>query len=409
MNTSPFIALLNPSITLVLSATFIVLWLNQRHRPYLAVLALGYLASTVGFLLQHFTLPIGPVATRLISTASFTLAASCIAGAVVARYGRRVPFVALGVLSGGALIAFWWFMFIDPNLTWRILLVNFAFGGISLVVAAELRAIPDKGPADRILLVLALLSGLNFLVRAPVALVTHGPYLTDEGLHGSLYRTTALLSHAILSLLIALSLITVAVLDIFKALKSESHTDLLSGLLNRRGFEVAAGEALKRATELGAPAALVIADLDHFKSVNDRFGHAVGDKVIVAFAKLLRSAAGKTAIAGRLGGEEFAVLLPASNLAASSLFAEGVRAAFATSAIGELSERARLTASFGVAFRSGDEGLSELLGRADDALYIAKNGGRDSVRFSYQRPVESAPSADRTGGLEAYKKKPASA
>ena len=387
MTTSPFIALLNPSITLILSAAFIVLWLNQRDRPYLAVLALGYSASAVGFLLQHFTLSVGFVATRLISTASFTLGASCIAGAVVWRYGRRVPFAALGILGSGGLVAFWWFMFVEPNLTYRILAINFAFGGMSLVVAAELRAVPDKGPADKILLALALLSGLNFFARTLVALAIHGPYVTYEGFHDSLYWTTSMLSHAVLSLLIALSLITVAVLDIFKSLKSESHTDLLSGLLNRRGFEKAASEALELSAGHGVPLALVLADLDHFKTINDTYGHAVGDKVIAAFARHLLAVGGKGAIVGRIGGEEFAVILPAADLTAARLFADGVRASFSQDDIAGLpSDATRITASFGVAASAGSENLSVLLQRADDALYQAKKYGRDSVRLSYQRP-----------------------
>ena len=111
------------------------------------MLALAYMASATGFLLQHFTLPVvGFELSRLASNISFTLAAFCLAGAIVARYGRRIPYAAFGILGGGGLAAFSWFMFIDPNLTWRIFATNFAFGGISLVVAAELHAIAEKGP-----------------------------------------------------------------------------------------------------------------------------------------------------------------------------------------------------------------------------------------------------------------------
>jgi GGDEF domain-containing protein len=99
--------------------------------------------------------------------------------------------------------------------------------------------------------------------------------------------------------LIALSLFTAAALDVLKGLKTESHTDPLSGLLNRRGFEERAVAMLKRSRDSGLPAAVVIADLDHFKAVNDTFGHAVGDQVTASFgvaageedlSKLLRQA-----------------------------------------------------------------------------------------------------------------------
>ena len=386
-----FISLLNPAIALVLASAFLMLWLYQRHRPHLAVLGVAYSASAAGFLTQHFPLPIGQAVNKLLTNTFFTFAVLCLASAIIARYGRRVPYVALGVLGAGGLIGLVWFLFVEPNFTWRIYAVNFAFGGISLLVAAELRAIPDKGPTERILLVLALLCGLNFIVRTLVAISIHGVSDSYTGFSNSLYWTTALLSHAILSLLIALCLITAAALDVLKALQSESHTDPLSGLLNRRGFETAASQALELSAAHGVPVALVIADLDHFKSVNDTFGHDAGDKVIAGFAERLRMAAGVGGIAGRIGGEEFAVLLTATDLGAARLFAEGVRASFSECTICGVPAAARITASFGVASLSGDEGLSALLRRADDALYHAKKGGRDRVRLSYQRAADVPP------------------
>ena len=327
----------------------------------------------------------------MLANSFFTFAVLCLSGAIIARYGRRVPYVALGVLGAGGLIGLVWFLYIEPNFTWRIYAVNFAFGGISLVVAAELRAVPDKGPTERILLALALLSALNFIARTLIVVGIHGAYDSYEGFYNSLYWTTALLSHAILSLLIALCLISAAALDVLKALKSESHTDPLSGLLNRRGFENAASQALELSVANGVPAALVIADLDHFKTLNDTFGHDAGDKVIVGFAERLRMAAGVGGIAGRIGGEEFAVLLAATDLGAARLFAEGVRASFSECTICGVPAAANITASFGVASLSGDEGLWALLRRADDALYQAKKGGRDRVRLSYQRAADVLP------------------
>jgi diguanylate cyclase (GGDEF)-like protein len=386
LDTRLFIALLNPGIALVLASAFLALWFHQRHRFYLAVLVLAYCASAIGFLLQYFDLPLGHDPTRLLSNLCFTLAASCLACSVVARYGRRVPYFAIGLLAAGGLAAFCWFLFVRPDLTWRIYSINFAFGGICLVVAAELRVVRRNGPTEAILFVLSLASALNFLVRTLVVLEMNGPLVSHADLYDSIYWTTALLSHAVLSLLIALSLFTAAALDVLKALKAESHTDPLSGLFNRRGFEERATAMLMRSHDSGIPAALVIADLDHFKAVNDTFGHAVGDQVIAAFALKLRSAAGKSGIAGRLGGEEFAVLLPASDLAAARLFAESVRTSFSLDGSHRLPARARITASFGVA--AGEQDLSALLRQADEALYQAKRNGRDSVRISYRRPQQ---------------------
>jgi diguanylate cyclase (GGDEF)-like protein len=397
LDTDLFISLLNPAIALVLASAFFVLWFYQRQRPYLVVLALAYAVSAIGFLLQHFTLPVGLPLSRLVSGVSFMIAALCLASAIVARHGRKVPYVALGALSGGGLMAFCWFMFVEPDLTWRIYVMNFAFGGISLVVAAELRPVRNKGPTEGILFVLALLSGLNFFVRTLVAVKVHGPYETYEGFYSSLYWTTALLSHAILSLLIAFSLLAAAALDVLNALRSETQTDPLSGLLNRRGFEAKASALLDLCAPSRLPVALVVADLDRFKALNDRHGHAAGDRVIIEFSAQLRTAAGTRGVAGRLGGEEFTVLLPLTDLASARLLAEALRAVFSAQTIDGLPRDVRVTASFGVAVRDGDESLADLMRRADDALYSAKKGGRDSVRVSYQRPAVSPLPAARLG------------
>ncbi|MBZ9717245.1 GGDEF domain-containing protein [Mesorhizobium sp. M7A.F.Ca.CA.001.09.2.1] len=386
MDTGLLIALLNPTIALALGAAFLVLWSYQRHRPYLAVLALSYSLSAVGFLLQYFTLPIGMPLTKLVSNICFSIAGCCLAGAIVHRYGRKVPYVGIGALACGGLASFCWFLFIAPDLTWRILAMNFAFGGISLLVAAELRPVRNSGPTEKILFVLSLLSGVNFFVRTLVVVIAHGPFTSYDGFYGSSYWTTALLSHALLSLLIALCLFSAAALDVLKALKTETFTDPLSGLLNRRGFEERGMLLLRHCASARFPVALVLADLDHFKALNDVHGHGAGDRVIADFAAKLRSAAGARGVAGRIGGEEFAVLLPLSDLAAARLFAEAVRTVYSAGHVDGLPQGTKVTASFGVAARSGDEALEPLMRRADDALYKAKKNGRDSVRLSYERP-----------------------
>ncbi|WP_217574310.1 diguanylate cyclase [Mesorhizobium sp. GbtcB19] len=386
MDTGLLIALLNPTIALALGAAFLVLWSYQRHRPYLAALAASYCLSAPGFLLQYFTLPIGLALTKLVSNICFTIAACCLSSAIVARYGRRVPYVGIGVVTGGGLAAFCWFMFVQPDLTWRVLVMNFGFGALSLLVAAELRTVRNNGPTEKILFVLSLLSGLNFVVRTLIVVIAHGPFPSYDGFYGSSYWTTALLSHALLSLLIALCLFTAAALDVMRALKAETHTDPLSGILNRRGFEDRATQLLDQCGKAGFPVALVLADLDHFKALNDRHGHEAGDRVIADFAAKLRSATGARGAAGRIGGEEFAVLLPLSDLAAARLFAEAIRAFYSAGTVDGLPPGTRVTASFGVAARTGKEGLMPLMRRADEALYKAKQNGRDSVRLSYERP-----------------------
>ena len=386
MDTGLFIALLNPAIALVLASAFFALWLYQRHTPHLAVLSAGFAASAVGFVLQYVSLPfVGFAGTKLAACLAFTSAVACLCIAILSRYGKQVPYAAIGVLAGGGVLTFSWFLFIKPDITWRIYALNFAFGGICLLIAAELRPLRRNGPVQMILLVLTLLASANFLLRTLVAVSLHGAFVSYDGFYTSAYWTTTQLAHAVFSLLIALSLLSAAALDMMGTLKVESHTDPLSKLLNRRGFEERAAVLLERCATANLPVALVLADLDHFKIVNDVHGHATGDRVIIDFASKLRYAAGTRGIAGRIGGEEFAVLLPLADLGAARLYAEAVRTLFSAAGVDGLGG-IKVTASFGVAARTGAEALGPMMCRADEALYKAKQNGRDSVRLSYQRP-----------------------
>jgi diguanylate cyclase (GGDEF)-like protein len=387
------IALLNPAIALVLASAFLALWLYERT-PYLAVLAVGFAASAIGFMLQYFSLPLlGFAGTKLVSCLAFTGAVVCLAVAILSRYGRHVPYAAIGILAGGGIATFSWFLLAQPDLTWRIYALNFAFGGICLVIAAELRPLRRDGPVQMVLLVLTLLATANFVLRTLVAVYLHGAFVSYDGFYTSTYWTTTQLAHAVFSLSIALCLLTAAALDMMGRLKAESQTDPLSKLLNRRGFEECATMLLDRCAMANLPVALILADLDHFKTVNDIHGHATGDLVITDFASKLRCAAGTRGVAGRIGGEEFAVLLPLTDLGAARLFAEAVRTLFSAGDVDGVLPGLKVTASFGVAARSGAEALAPLMRRADEALYKAKRNGRDSVRLSYQKP--EAPFHDR--------------
>jgi len=158
-------------------------------------------------------------------------------------------------------------------------------------------------------------------------------------------------------------------------------TDPLTGLWNRRHFLEKAEEELHRAERYGRPVSAIMIDIDHFKQVNDRFGHAAGDVVLRRFSEVVRGSLRKSDGLGRLGGEEFAVMLPESDGARAMVAAETIRREVAAMPV-LLADgtELRITASFGAAaaFRKGDS-VSALLGRADEALYAAKDGGRNRV------------------------------
>lgn len=128
-------------------------------------------------------------------------------------------------------------------------------------------------------------------------------------------------------------------------------------------------------------------DLDHFKQVNDRLGHAEGDRVLQRFAGVLQRELRHTDIASRIGGEEFCVVLNAIEQDAARTIAERIRQGFADLELAIADTGLMATVSIGLAMSTGDEEFSSLLNRADAALYQAKNGGRNQVRLAALRLV----------------------
>ena len=149
----------------------------------------------------------------------------------------------------------------------------------------------------------------------------------------------------------------------------QASTDGLTGLLNRRAFS----ERFRDRTAEGAQFCLAIADLDHFKKLNDTYGHEAGDRALRRFAELLRTRLPTATLAARMGGEEFLVLFPRLDLDGAVAALDGLREALAEPGV------PAFTASFGLVDQSMGRGLEELVRLADQALYLAKAGGRDRV------------------------------
>ena len=161
-----------------------------------------------------------------------------------------------------------------------------------------------------------------------------------------------------------------------------ANFDALTGLPNRRQFEAVLGGQVDRVARSGEPALLLMLDIDHFKQVNDRFGHQVGDEVLRYFSKRAAAEMRDTDRLGRYGGEEFLAVLTATEDASSAhLAAERVRDGVAKHDWGRVAPDLQVTVSLGVAVCQPDESIEQLLARADAALYAAKRAGRDCVRM----------------------------
>jgi two-component system, cell cycle response regulator len=157
-------------------------------------------------------------------------------------------------------------------------------------------------------------------------------------------------------------------------------TDALTGLLNRRAFLDSTTREVARARRYNDKLSVVLLDVDHFKHINDRRGHAAGDVVLGAVGRLLASAVRTCDIVARWGGEEFVLVLPSTSLEGAEQVAERIREQLESAKINDGSgELIPVTASFGVAAYAGGETLEQVIDRADRAMYLAKSGGRNRV------------------------------
>jgi diguanylate cyclase (GGDEF)-like protein len=161
--------------------------------------------------------------------------------------------------------------------------------------------------------------------------------------------------------------------------------DALTGIYNRRHFMARLDTEWKRYQRYGRPFSLLMLDIDHFKSVNDRHGHDMGDQVIISVARLCERQTRDSDVTARIGGEEFAVLLPETNIEEARATAERLRQAVAGRPLAGDGERISVTVSIGVAFADSKAGdVTELMKRADEALYVAKRTGRNRVAVAME-------------------------
>jgi diguanylate cyclase (GGDEF)-like protein len=177
----------------------------------------------------------------------------------------------------------------------------------------------------------------------------------------------------------AVSTMVSEVESLVQKLRHQATTDPLTGLGNRRWLAERVSQELARAERQSEPLSVIVFDLDHFKSINDRHGHDVGDSALVAAGEIVRGNIRPYDLAARIGGEEFCVILPNTRQPDAVLMAERLRSALAGTVVAPL-RRGRLTASFGVYEAEPGEALQQMLPAADKLLYEAKQAGRNCVR-----------------------------
>lgn len=365
---------------------FIIAWLSGS-RPALHW-GLGFLGWAITYLFYApFAAPFGK-AGPIFANAIFIASIFFLMHGVQVRAGRPNLLVARLVLSG-LVIAFiaWSTLNTDSRLgefagrlTARGLL-----GGIAIVAIA--RFMPR--PIDKALFAATLALTLNNFTMGSILFLA-----TLNGNGATIYEHYGLMLQVggnLFGVIFALTAFAAIILDVAARYQDEAAHDPMTGLLNRRGFE----RAVETACANGPPSGnIVVADIDHFKRINDRFGHDAGDRAIIALADIIRNRLPPDGVAARLGGEEFLVWLPSASAMEAKRFAETVREGLVDHDWGALAIDTSLTASFGVSvLLATDPSPRDAITRADEALFEAKRAGRNrvAVRLALIGDIRRAP------------------
>src|ERR1700756_1763582 len=365
-------------------------WWGTAYLLGAASVALWTLASnTLGETLSLALNAVGFVACGMVWNASRVF------------HGRKpnLPVLVLGALAWFAAV-----MTLDPAASAMRMTIGAGIVAIyAALTAAELwserrRTLQKRWPA----IVVPVLHG--FVLMLPILL---GDLLHPHGdmFSGSIWATVfsiELVLYAVGTVFVIFMLVSERTVT---AHRTAASMDPLTGMFNRRGFAEATTRMIEREANAGRPVTVMIFDIDHFKSINDRFGHPAGDEVLKLFAAVVTNTLRMSDLSGRIGGEEFAALLPCS-MDEALIAAERVREAFAASGIAVDDTPVETTVSIGVAGGPALTELDVLLAAADTALYQAKRSGRNRVETAEELPLSLENWRRKTAGKAAGSRAP---
>lgn len=371
------LGLLTPLMAILFALTFAVFWRVGRMKRHVLGFAVGFVLFAAGFLATHF-LP--PDAFFLFHVTQFfySLGSIVYLASVCERVGQRIhvgSLIGVYVISASVLALA---VSLTNDVGPRLIIVNSGYGamfamGFATLLTGRRRSLPDIA-----IIAVVAVQAIDFLVRPNLTLMFEQT-IPAEAYRESIYYSLIGLVLGVKSVAGAMVLIGATIVEWTTTLRERGELDPLTGLRNRGAFEQAMREQLPQAQNEGVPLSLVLADIDHFKQVNDIWGHQAGDQAISGFGDLISTMVRESDTAGRIGGEEFCIAVWNCDNAPAQSLAERVRLALARLEHEGLSNDIRLTASFGVATARDGETYEQLFSRADAALYRAKSNGRNRV------------------------------
>lgn len=370
-----YFVLIVPACAALLGIAMIYCWSRLRDHRYLLWIASGYISTAIPMGI-HSLMPNGLLARwTLPLSAMYLFGVWALSHGVALRFGGRahprlavtIMFITLGLL--------FYFSQFDDDLWLRLQILNW---GLALLVALPVKSILSSRARTIPLATLLRASYLTALLYAFVrvfALATLIPREMQPELTRSGFWLLMLATNMFISIWVALAILTSTAMSIVQTLDHERSRDPLTRLLNRRAFF----EQVKKRLELYGHSgwAVMTCDLDHFKMVNDTWGHAAGDRALKEFGALLARTVRQDDLAARFGGEEFVLLIRSASLHTAVLVAERLRSSVMNLHIPATAHT--LTASFGVVQLSSNGDINLAIEQADQLLYEAKHAGRNKV------------------------------
>lgn len=381
MELKDVLAMLNPAFAMIFALTFFLIWFQRKQAMHVFYLAVAYLMVSFGLSATWLMIDDYPLGHAVIADTLCTLSIIPFAIGVVARHQKNPPTLTLAALACVSLLVSYFLLFTQPTQHFRILVTN-VFGGFFLLcILGTLWQFRNKNLIDKLIFGVLVLTMLQFFIR-PVFTLPGADSLEAPNVQQSVEWAVFNFLTAITVLLTALALIAACAMDVFEELKTAAATDMLTGIANRAAFEKFVQIEIEKANLINSRMSIIFCDIDHFKQVNDKFGHACGDEVIKLLACILRKSCRDSDMVGRIGGEEFAIFLPNATSQMASLVAEAARTSFILSAEPDIIKLHKLSASFGVAEYILGESYASWMKRCDKALYKAKNSGRNCVKVA---------------------------
>ncbi len=358
-----------------LAFTFFVSWVVSRADRELMTWGIGVSCLAVSlFFYRSFVLEFSPV-VGVIAFSALLIGLALFLGSAYQFQTGQLP-VRLVAASAGVSIGLMSLPMLEGYDGISYIVLNLCAAAMMLLTAWEYWRWRAEAPLLILLLsVLYALTGLSFVLCA-VVLLHHGEWIMHRAPSGWAENINLVMSITSIGGLGALSLALNQV-RIARHHQREAETDALTGLFNRRAL-------FERSLRLRGSVAVAVFDIDHFKQVNDRHGHQVGDTVLQTFASLLAANVRDGDLAARLGGEEFVIILSETTMDQATQIAERVRESFAGQQFISSSGSFVVTVSAGIAGGDSETDIIALLRQADTALYDAKRSGRNRVLLYFE-------------------------